>query len=242
MSEEDVLLKIYIGQNISDEGILQSEIREKEEIKGLLSKGLIKESNFYRLHLFLTTERGAEFASKLLRKRLEERRDELEEKFKDIPKRAFTFIIKTPSYRDFVYLTTKSTFEGTTATDRIMADSRIWILRDKIFTTLENMGFCVKTWSYVSTRGGELGEEYYVISREIYEFLLNNFGVIDFTSEEKDILRLYSFLRFVAPILQFTDIDFIRVRFYKLLNEYSLTENEVAAFIEETAKKGLKEI
>ena len=33
MSEEDVLLKIYIGQNISDEGILQSEIREKEEIK-----------------------------------------------------------------------------------------------------------------------------------------------------------------------------------------------------------------
>lgn len=234
MNEYDVLLKIYIGQHIRPEGILQGEIREKEIVQSLLSKGLIKENRWYNWYLFLTTDKGTQIASTILKKRLEEKREELEIRLKKIPKRALTFIINKSN---LVYSTEKPWSEE--AEDKILSDSRIWILRDMIFTILCEMGFCVETYSYVSTRGGELRELCYVISPEIRSFILNNFSVTDFTSTERSILKLYSFLISISKILDSEDIEFIRQRFYELLKRYSLTEDQVAAFIQETSKKGI---
>jgi len=239
MDEEDVLLKIYIGQNIRSQGILQEEIEEKEKAQSLLSKGLIKENHWYRWDLFLTTDEGAQIASTLLRKRLEKKKNELKVKFKGIPKRALTFIIKRPSYlyNNLVFSTDRPLIIW--AEDKILCDGRLWILRDKIFTVLREMGFCVKTYMYVSTRGGELRELCYVLSPEIHSFLLDNFSVTDFTSNERNALKLYSFLTGASRILDSVDLDFIRQRFYELLKEYSLNEEQVAVFIQETAKEGI---
>jgi len=61
----EVLLKIYIGQNIRNEGILQSELDGQEQIKELLSRGLIRENHRY-LNQFLTTDEGSELGKKLV--------------------------------------------------------------------------------------------------------------------------------------------------------------------------------
>jgi len=242
MKEEDVLLKIYIGQYIRPEGILQREIKEKQEAQNLLSKGLIKENRWYRWHLFLTTDKGSQIASALLKRRLEERKNELKVKFRDIPKRALTFILKESSesfpFNNLVFSTKKRIWLEK-AEDKIISDSRIWALRDKIFSILQEMGFCVKTHTYVSTRGGELRELCYVISPETRSFLLDNFSAPYFTSDERNALKVYSFLTSVSRILGSEDLDFIRQRFYELLKSYSLDEEQVAAFIQEMAKKGI---
>jgi len=235
---QEVLLKIYIGQNIRPEGILQKDIQETKEVQYLLSKGLIKENHWY-LDQFLTTEKGSQIASNLIRKRLEEKRRELEIKVREIPKKVISFIIKNPGYysNKLLFSTLKLRYWSERAEDKILNDSRIWILRDSFFSILQELGLCVKTHFYVSTRGGEIRELCYVLSSEVLNFLLENFSTVEFTPEERKLLDIYSFLMSVIRVLDSEDLDFVRQRYYELLKLYSLSEEEVAAFIDETSKK-----
>ena len=55
--EQDTLLRIYVGQNIREEGILKSEVPEAPVAEILLSKGLITTKHWY-LDQYTTTEAG----------------------------------------------------------------------------------------------------------------------------------------------------------------------------------------
>jgi hypothetical protein len=92
--EKEVLLKIYIGQNIRNEGVLRSDIKEIQLAQSLRSKGLIKENRWYRHQLLLTTDEGSRFGKELVAKRIDERKEQLEDKICEIPKRTLGFFIK----------------------------------------------------------------------------------------------------------------------------------------------------
>jgi len=252
-SKEDVLLRIYIGQNIRSipyrkneqiiykgYGILESEIRESKEVKKLMSEGLVRGKYLptepVSARLLVTTEKGSEVASALLKRRLEEKKSELEAKFKDIPKKVLGFIIEnSDSDSGLIYRVPEPllTLEKR-AEKRILSDSRMLILRDKLFRILSEYEFCVKTWYYLShdILSG------YVISPEVREFLMENFAT-PLSTEERKIMDIYSFLVSIMHYLHSNDIDLVRQQFYRLLKQYNLEENDIAAVVQATFKKGI---
>jgi hypothetical protein len=236
----EVLVKIYIGQNIRDEGILQSEIREKDQVAVLLSKDLILENHWY-LDQFRTTERGSEIAGAVVRRRIIENRELLKAKVSEIPKRILGFFVRRYVSKNLNFSTLKPfiSFYASSWEDSILCDSRIWILWDKFFTALESCGLCVKTYNYVSTRGGERRGVHYVISRETGEFLMDLFSKRDFTADQENTIKLHPVLRKLERILSNNDIDLVRQQFYQLLKEVSVSEEQLAGIVDAMSKIGI---
>jgi hypothetical protein len=234
---QEVLLKVYVGQNINRAGILQSEIKEKEEIRTLLSDGLIKENHWY-LSQFLTTDKGSSLGKTLVMKKIEESQSQLQKMLQDLPQKVLGFIVRRYISKKLVYNTQKPRFSDCWE-DRVLVDGRIWILWDKFFASLESAGLCVKTYDYVSTRGGELRDIYYVISPEIQEFLVKRYSVSDFTHDQEDVLKLYPVLTLASRYLTTDNIDFARQQCYELLKRYSITEGQIAGIINDMNKNGI---
>lgn len=232
--EQEVLLKIYIGQNIRKEGMLQSEINEKQQVQTLLSKGLIKENHWY-LYQLLTTDEGSELGKKLISGRIKEREEQLQNNIQDIPEKAFGFFIKRYVSRKMVFSTEKPRW-SLMWNDRILLDGRIWVLWDELFSALETLGLCIKTYDYVSTRGGERRDMCYVISSEIREFLVKQRAPPDFTHNQEDTLKLYPILLSANRILATDDVDYARQQCYELLKSNSITENQIAGIINDMSK------
>lgn len=240
---QEVLLKIYVGQNINRAGILQSQVKDKEQTKTLLSKGLIKENHWY-LHQFLTTNKGSEIAKALVKTRIEKNENSLQTKLQEIPKKVLGFFMKRHVSKRLVFPkrklvpTRKLQFIFVYSwEDYVLANGRIWILWDKFFTSLSSVGLCVKTSNYVSTRGGELRDLCYVISPEIQEFLVNRYGVSDFTPSQESALETYPFLMSSVRAIDVDDKDFARQRYYELLKDYSITEGRLAGIVNDMNSK-----
>ncbi len=234
---EEELARIYIGQNIRKEGILQFQV-EKERTAVLLSLKLIKENKWYALGLYLTTTEGDKLAKDILGKKITEAETLLESRIKDIPKRIIAFLIRR-------YLTEGLTFPAQRPEfcefidswpKRLVADGQIWLFCDKLFGTLQAMGLCVKTHTYVSTRGGELRELQYVISPEVQEFLKRKFPDVDFSLEEERNLRIFDVLVRIKSFVRGDNLEFIREKFYELLKQHTISENEVASVIDKMSE------
>lgn len=232
--EKDVLLKIYIGQNIRKEGILQSEVMEKEQIQVLLSEGLIKENHWY-LDQFLTTDLGSDVGKLLIEKRIENNKQELQVELDNIPKMVVGFFIKRHISKELVF-TIRKPFRPTQWEDSILADGRIWILWNEFFRSLETVGLCVRTHDYVATRGGERRDLCYVISSEMRKFLINRLSISDFAQKQEVTLKLYNVLMSTSRILH-ADIDYVRQRYYELLRDHSLAEDQLAGIVNDMNRK-----
>lgn len=235
-SENEVLLKIYIGQNIRKEGILQSEINEKQLIENLLSKGLIKKNNWY-LNQFLTTDEGFVLGKRLVSEIIKDKEKLLKIKLQEIPENVLGFVINRYILNKLDFPVEKPSWISSWE-DNILFDSRIWIFYDKLFTILKDFGLCIKTYNYVSTRGGELRDLHYVISPETQEFLMK-MEITDFSSNQEATLKLYPVLFSTNYLLDNDDVDKARKRLYELLKEHSVTEKQLAGFINEANKKKL---
>lgn len=235
VKDQEVLLKIYIGQNIRKEGILQSEINESQQIQTLLSRDLIKENHWY-LHQFLTTDSGSQLGKELISERIKKSENQLRNKIRYIPRKVLSFFIKRHISRKLVFLTKKPHWSELWE-DRILIDNRIWIHWDKLLKTLETLGLCVKTHDYVSTRGGELRNLCYVISSEMQEFLVRRYASSDFTPSQENTLRLYPVLLSVNRILATEDMDYARQQYYELLKRNSVTESQIAGIINDMSEK-----
>lgn len=234
---QEILLKIYIGQNINQAGILQSEIREKEETQTLLSEGLIKENHWY-LYQFLTTDKGSNIGKTLVMKKIEEVQNQLQKMLKDIPQKFLCFVVKRYISKKLSYKTQKPYFIDSWE-DRVLTDGRIWILWEKFFMSLESAGLCVETHDYVSTHGGEIRDLHYVISSEVQEFLVKTYSGVDFSEDQEYVLKLYSVLTSASRYFTKDDIDFARQQFYELLKRYSITEDRIAGIINDMNKSGI---
>ena len=231
---DDVLLKIYIGQNIRKEGILRSEIGEWEETRVLLSEGLIREEHWH-LDQYLTTEKGNLLARGIINRKIEVNKGGLFQDMKAIPARVLCFFNKRYVSGNLAFSTDRSSFEigGRFGSwqDSIVSDSHIWPLWNQFFQCLMSAGLCVKTFSYVSTRGGEKRDLHYVISPEVRDLLVHEFETSDFTPREEKTLGLYPFLTSAWRILAGPNIDEVRQRYYELLKTHFLPEDDVASIV-----------
>ncbi|MCJ7423936.1 hypothetical protein MUP01_06665 [Candidatus Bathyarchaeota archaeon] len=241
-SAKRVLLKIYIGQNIREEGILQSEIGKIAEVQELFSRKLIRR-NHWHLDQFLTTKEGSLDAGGIVKEKIEANRTSLLGKIKAaVPDRVIHFIVRRYVLETLAFPAEKEYFDVRTRypgmwEDAIMADGRIWILWNEFFESLMSFELCVKTLDYVSTRGGETRFYHYVISPEVKKLLVDEFEEPDFPMDEEKSLKLYSFLITAKRIFASDDIDQVRQRYYESLKHSEVTEEQVAGIINEMSKE-----
>lgn len=86
-NEAKTLLRIYIGQNIRSEGILQSDVGDVEVVGRLISKKLVKENHWY-LPEYLTTDGGTDLAKSLVERKIDVVRKTLYVQLKRFPRRS----------------------------------------------------------------------------------------------------------------------------------------------------------
>ena len=104
---------------------------------------------------------------------------------------------------------------------------------------MEYVGLCIKTHDYVSTRGGELRDLYYVISPELQEYIIKHYSLSDFTLNQEETLIPYPVLTSIYKIINSNNIDFLRQRYYELLKSNSVTEGQIAGIINRMNQKGI---
>jgi hypothetical protein len=207
----------------------------------LLSKGLISENHWY-LGQFKTSEKGSEIGSAIVKRRIDERREQLSAKLSKIPKRALGFFVKRCVWKDLALRASKPTPLYPVVhlwEEYILADGRIWILWDELFTALESCGLCVKTHYYVATRGGEPRDLCYVISPETREFLIEHFSSPNFSPEQENAIRIYPVFKRLEYILSINDLDSLRQQYYQLLKDASVSEEQLAGIVDATNKVGI---
>ncbi|MBO3842213.1 MAG: HEPN domain-containing protein [Candidatus Brockarchaeota archaeon] len=243
-SDENILLKVYIGQNVRGEpaGILQSEFKEEgEQIVRLIKKGLIALIGWYNLTLYITTMKGSIIAEDLIIKRIAENEKQLQDMLKEIPERVLGFFIRRFISNDLSFLSEGPPY--VTQYDekwenQVLEDGRIWVLWRKLFDSLVSIGLCVKAHSYVSTRGGEIREVRYAISPEVKKYLVSKYSSLtDFTEEDESLLKAFSLLvsnwYFFLPDY---DSESSRKKLYDLLKYYLLDESIIAKIIDDMSK------
>jgi len=235
-NEQELLQKIYIGQNIRKEGILRSEIENTNHLSTLLKQGLLKENHWY-LYQVLTTNKGSNLGKKMVTERIEKIEEQIKIQLNNIPKQSLNFFIRKFILKKLDF-STKKPYLGTDSwEDKVLSDDRIWILWNKLFTILMNFDLCVKTFYYVSTRNGELRDLHYVISTELQGFLSTQHYSFDVIQNQEDVLRLYPYLRSAKRYLNSDDIDYARQKCYELLGEFSINEKRLAGIIHDMSEK-----
>lgn len=201
MDEDDLLLKIYIGQRINylSGGILYKfkdkfyfNEKERKTIEILKNKNLIEIICPYSvksISSILTTKNGTELASNMIKGLLVKDSTLLKE-LEIIPKKVLGFILINSD--DLTFEKNKSEWaldwKDFIFNSKIILDFSIEFCR-----ILEKHRLAISTNDYVSTKGGRVDPEKYVIPYEIKDYLINRLKLTPFDPQEtnKSIL-LYS--------------------------------------------------
>lgn len=244
-----VLKKIYIGQHIRDEGILQQDFAgQYKQIKHLLNKGLIRENNWYKHNLFLTTEIGSIVAKEYLEKEMEKKKAKFLHVLDNIPLNLLQFLLYDYFAIKLVYPCNIKDEYFSDWREPLFKDPKILRWRDTILKRLEELGFCVKTCMYVSTRGGEVRELCYVISPEISEKVLEIKKAIQggLEWEIKKKLVMFLFFQRILPFIKLEEkneevVNQYRQEIWSRMEELNLIqeEEEIKTIINELAEKGI---
>ncbi len=249
-----ILKKIYIGQNIRMEGILKFEFEaQKNQISNLLKKGLIKENKWYRHELYLTTEMGSKIVQEYFEKELKVKEEQLLHIMDGIPSNLLRFLLFDYFAKSFSFPFNNEYFLDWRGV--LFKDSRIVAGRTQILTRLEKLGLCVKTFSYVSTRGGELRDMHFVISPEIQKKLLTSRQALitglEYPFRKNCIIFHFLTQRIVSsvkPLGNIVDansplhqemINSLRQEYWNGLEGLNLTEEDIKPIINELAKNGI---
>ena len=241
-SVENLLLKIFIGQNIRSEGILQTDFDYDDATTFLLSKDFIVE-NHWHLSQYKTTEKGSELGKELVNERISRHSQNIQNKLSSFPSKGLKFLIKNHIQKALDFNSEKQPFFYNWD-EQPISDTRIWLLKQNLFKTLEEAELCVLTRNYVSTRGGETRDKHYVISPEIQQFLLN-LPIIKptdddgFVKDEKISLKVLFVLKEIGHLLDNEDLDFIRRRFYEHLSDVSVDEKPINKIVDEMSNFGI---
>ncbi len=170
------LLEVYIGQNIRpDEGILLDDCSDKEMIDCLIRYGLVEKGRWYKFSVLRTTDAGSEISRKIITGRL--KKLDSEGLFDKVSRVVLSIL---GNINELNYYTK--------STELLYGEDNIWkilaysiekyydeckLLLDK----MENNGLVAVVHDYVSTRGGEERDRYYVICKEVSDYLKNKLPV-----------------------------------------------------------------
>jgi len=178
---------VYIGQNIRNEGILQSDEKLKENkqiVETLLKDGIIVAQKWYKLELFLLSNQGIEVGEILIAGEINKKKEIIKSELEKYPQLLVGFIVNHLVSDSLAFdLEDTQVFDWR---DLILNDTRVknWIL--KFFNLLKENELAIITNDYVSTKGGEKREKKYVICSEVRKLLQNFYSIGGLSS--KDIL------------------------------------------------------
>jgi len=241
----EIATKIYIGQNIRDEGILRSSIAASiDEEKALIEKGLIRKNYWYSHTLYVTTSNGTSVVRPLVEEKIKSCREEIKDFLSSFPPRLTGFLINDYFAKklDFAEYPPEY-YYGELGMDiwktHILKDPKVWSKRTEILSKLERLGLCVRTNYYVSTRGGELRESMYVVAPEIRQLLLEVSPPHALTEEENRYCRIYHFLMEIAIWFDHPIVDELRRRYLDGMHSLSIDEAYIKEVIDILAEKGI---
>ena len=195
--EHKLLIKIYIGQRIREEGIVNASLSSQEQdiLPSLTEKKLIENSiwkPFRNYSLFKTTEEGDKIASVSIQKILSE--SNLAEEIQKIP----LIFLKLCLFMDELFYEHELDLEFKAF---YWQDGKKELLIEKglkywnsLIEIFKSKNLCVVSHYYVSTRSGELRDQYNILPEpEIKEFIKKKFGIIEGISE--DIIKTLEYTR-----------------------------------------------
>lgn len=243
-----ILKDIYIGQNIYvGHGILRHDFYKfgTKPISLLLEHDYIEEVQWYSHHLYHTTEKGSKIGRIVVTNLIDEKKSELEGFLNKQPQKDLNFVIQEhivkSKYEKFTYSVHArdlSVLESNNWIKPFIVDGRIHIAWTSVLFGLEVLGLCVRTNNYVSTRGGELREENYVISSEVFDFLVENCPEKSLTEEEYENCKLYDVLQYCYRY-QERPLDVFRDTYWDRLRDVRLEEEKVKKAIDTMEEMGI---
>ncbi|MDH5733151.1 MAG: hypothetical protein OEY88_05130 [Candidatus Bathyarchaeota archaeon] len=191
----ETIFYIYIGQNVRDQGILKQDSYLKKManiVESLLHQGIVEESRWYKFDVLRISYRFTVPIREKVEAKLRNERQKLHSVLRLIPSNLLSFLV-------FEYLSDRLSFP---VKDDWLFDWRDILLendtmerhRKSFFKTLADFGFCVISNSYVSTRGGELRGEEYIINAEIRKFLEETIPHLQFPPSLKDLIIVHSLI------------------------------------------------
>lgn len=230
------LLKIYIGQNVREYGILQNDIK-KSYADFFLHNELIEETKWY-LYLYRTTEKADQICKEHILNIIQEKKDLFTILTYDIPKNVVLFFIEKYISKELSFSSTRKKY-FLNVYEEILNDKKIWDYWIKLFNVLIKFNLSYKSHYYVSTNSGEKRELYYVISSEIQNFLKNSFKDTKKTTIDSVELSQYTLLLELKNILKSDNINYIREQYYNKLHETGIREDVIKKIIDDMYEKGI---
>lgn len=247
MEENDLLLKIYIGQEINFskgilydlKGRLRLSERENEVAKSLVDRKLVKIVNPYTIksiRTLVTTREGKSKSKELIQQILDADSKLLDELY-NIPQKILGFLLINIDYNIFEKTRSKQIRDWK---DFILHKSRIFDFSINLCRILQKHKLAVLTNDYVSSKGGRIDPEKYVIPNEVREHLARNPKLIPFTHEEVNrSTLLYAVHRIKTGILPIKSDARRRDRLWNLLRVLPFDESVVKSMIDKFKDDGI---
>lgn len=239
MKENDLLLKIYIGQEINfSRGILYDfkgrlyfSDTESEVVNSLIRKKLVKIIYPYTIksiRTLLTTREGRRTSRKLIQQILNNDSGLLDE-LNTISKKVLGFLLINLDY---------SIFEKTRSRwirnwkDFVLHNSQMFDFSIRFCQILQKHKLAVSANDYVSSKGGRIDPEKYVVPNEVREYLTRNLKLIPFDYEEinRSIL-FYTVYKIKNDILPIKADAKRRNNFWNLLRVLPFDESVIKSLI-----------
>jgi len=240
MLEDDLLLKIYIGQAINfSRGILydfRDHIRfsekENEVIKSLVDKKLVKIVYPYTIKSIrtLVTTRDGNGKSKKLIQQILTSDSRLLDELSIIPQKVLGFLLINLDYS--MLEKTKSKWIRDWK-DFVLYKSHMFDFSIEFCEILQKHKLAVLTNDYVSSKGGRIDPEKYVIPNEVKEYLTRNLKLIPFDYEEASrSILFYTIYKIKKDILPMKSDAKRRDSLWNLLRVLPFDESVIKSLID----------
>jgi len=244
MEENDLLLKICIGQEINFsrgilyefKGRLRISEEENELVKSLVDKKLVKIIYPYTIksiRTLVTTSDGKQTSKNTIQQILNADSGLLDELYA-IPQKVLGFLLINLDYNIFEKTRSKWVPDWK---DFILHKSQIFDYSIELCQILQKHKLAVLTNDYVSSRGGRIDPEKYVIPSEVKDYLMGSLKLIPFSYEETSQSNLFfAIYRIKEDILPIKSETRRRDRFWNLLRVLPFDESVIRSLIDSKFK------
>jgi len=239
----DIIREIYIGQNIRGDvgGILESYVKKfiPKLIGSLLKYDYIEKFqwNRYSHRLYCTTEKGSKIGKSEVTNLIAENKKLIEYFLAKQPQKVLNFVVqehllKDGRYPNYIYPVDANDRNVFHWKDRLRKNDRIHTVWTSVLSELKTWGLCIRTHYYVARSGDELREEYYVISPEVFTFLVEHCRqeALSLTDKDSEKAELYEVLS------QYKDRKEV---LWDKLRALVLEEEKVEEVVDKMAKEGI---
>lgn len=252
MEEDDLLLRIYIGQGIyPSRGMLydfHGQIlftqAENAVISSLVSKNLVEitypYSSLKSMRALMTTDKGIVESKKLIQQILDTDSVLLDElSATTVPKKVMGFLLINLDYNVFEKTRNQSQYVGdwkdyiwNQILDHTLNQKRIFDFFMEFCQILERHKLAVSTNGYAASKGGRKDEEKYVIPNEIREHLTRNLRLIPFDNEEiNQSILFYTMYKIKNDISRISKDEARRNSFWNLLRTLPFDESVIKSLV-----------